>query len=482
MAYLPHRVERRGWARRSGAGMPILLALVAGGAAAGVGVLPRSLQMLALEGAIFIGALALVRDIRRVLLACVIADTALGLDRYLDYRPDLAAVGATAGLAVSLTTGVIGVLWFLELASPSRRRETSAGTRALRLALLAYGAAVILSFRVAPDRSLALNELAVLAPAILVAFYLMRTVVRRRDVELVLSVMFVMAVLEGLLALTLGGGIRDNTYGPLHVMVVEAGRFSGTFLHPNIAGAYLELVFVPAIAVAASPARAGLRRLAFAAAAFSGIAIILTFSRGAWIAVGLSGMIFAISGVRRGWFSARAPVILSLCALACTAPLIPSISTRIMGGDAGSTQSRFDLARVAERIIRDHPLFGVGANNYAIGMRDYRTPDVSGTWDYVVHNKYLLVWGETGAIGLLAFVAILVIALRAGMRASHSRDRATAMMAVGLTAALAGSMAHMLVDTFHGRPATTNLLIVAALLAALSGIAASEKRHGMKAR
>jgi len=223
--------------------------------------------------------------------------------------------------------------------------------------------------------------------------------------------------------------------------------------------------------------RRNLRRLAMIAAIFCGFAIVLTFSRGAWIAVVLGGAFFAFTGVRRGWFPVRGPLVLSLCVLACMTPFAGSIVARISNSDAASSQSRVDLARLAERIIRDHPVFGIGANNYAVSMQGYRTPDVSGTWDYIVHDKYLLVWGETGSIGLLAFLAIIVVALRAGMRASHSPDRATAMMAAGLSAAVIGSMAHMLVDTFQGRGEVTNLFTLAALLVALAAMSSAGEIH-----
>ena len=314
----------------------------------------------------------------------------------------------------------------------------------------------------------------------LISLYLLRAAVRRRDVEFVLAVMFAIAILEGVLALVLGNTVRDTTFGPLHVAVVGDGRFSGTFGHPNSAGAYFEIVLMPAIAMAVAPVRASLRRLAAFAAAFSAIGLALTSSRGAWIAVAVSGAIFAVVGVRRKWFAARAPVALAVCAMALLAPFAGSIATRLTESDEGTAYSRVELARLAERIIRDHPIFGIGSNNYAVVMQSYRTPDVSGTWDYIVHDKYLLVWSETGAVGLLAFVAILAIALRAGSRAARSPDRAIAMISVGLSAALVGSMVHMLVDTFQSRAEVTNLFIVTALLVALCGMARAGSAESAK--
>jgi len=116
-------------------------------------------------------------------------------------------------------------------------------------------------------------------------------------------------------------------------------------------------------------------------------------------------------------------------------------------------------------------LLGVGANNYAVTFRQYLTPEFTGEFVFwVVHNKYLLVWTETGLIGLLAFLWFLLAHLRRGWLVWMRRDHLLSPLALGFTAAIMGQMAHMFFDVFHSRPQVQMLWIAAGLLTAMRNI------------
>ena len=118
-------------------------------------------------------------------------------------------------------------------------------------------------------------------------------------------------------------------------------------------------------------------------------------------------------------------------------------------------------------MIEDNPVLGVGANNFGIRMGDYVSADLVGAWIYTVHNKYLLVWAETGTGGLLAFLWFLVATLRRGFQCCRSYDRVLAPLALGLTAAICGHMTHMLTEVFNGRPLSELLGITSGLITAI---------------
>jgi O-antigen ligase len=148
-------------------------------------------------------------------------------------------------------------------------------------------------------------------------------------------------------------------------------------------------------------------------------------------------------------------------------PFEASIANRFTSNDYGSAHSRIALAQMAKGMIRDHPIFGVGANNYALVLPRYETAQFGNAWHYTVHDKYLLVWAETGAIGLAAFLAFLLVTLKRGWSIVRTKDRLLGPIALGLSAGLCGQLAHMFVDIFHGRSAVQALWVVAALLAAM---------------
>ncbi|MCU1316116.1 MAG: O-antigen polymerase, partial [Candidatus Acidoferrum typicum] len=115
----------------------------------------------------------------------------------------------------------------------------------------------------------------------------------------------------------------------------------------------------------------------------------------------------------------------------------------------------------------DNPVLGVGANNFTVVMDRYLTSDFREGWLFAVHNKYLLVLAETGIVGLLAFLAFLLGALRKGWQCWVHRDSLLSPLALGFAAGIAGHMVHMSVDVFRGRPTQQLLWLIAGLLTAM---------------
>jgi O-antigen ligase len=127
--------------------------------------------------------------------------------------------------------------------------------------------------------------------------------------------------------------------------------------------------------------------------------------------------------------------------------------------------SRVPLVHLAFRMIEENPVRGVGANNFVLRMEDYVTQDTRNEWLSTVHNKYLLVWSETGTPAFCAFLWFLVITFRRGWQCwLQSYDSLLAFLGLGLTAAVLGFSIHMLVDAFNGYP--DMLWVLAALVAA----------------
>src|SRR5206468_10284566 len=200
-------------------------------------------------------------------------------------------------------------------------------------------------------------------------------------------------------------------------------------------------------------------------------ALVATLTRGGWIAAALSVVIVCMALWRRGRLSR---VVLWLAALATAMALIfhSSIAARLSGDDEVSAHVRIPLMATAFRIISDHPVLGVGVNNYTAAPPDYASMHQD-DWIFTVHNQYLVVWAETGLVGLAAFLWFLAATIRSGLEAWRRNDRLLSPLALGFTAALIGQMVHMQVDLFNGRPQLQLLVTVAALIGAMSRMDAS---------
>lgn len=151
----------------------------------------------------------------------------------------------------------------------------------------------------------------------------------------------------------------------------------------------------------------------------------------------------------------------SLLAIAlCLGLLVPGV----WQGVTHRVVSIPDLTDVANRVriliwqstltmVRDHPLTGVGAGNYALVYPRYRKLEEWGLSQRQIvgeaHNDYLQVAAEAGLIGLAAFLFLLWRAAATARAAlAKSTDASDRVRASAIIAALGG----LLVEAFFGFP------------------------------
>jgi probable O-glycosylation ligase (exosortase A-associated) len=148
------------------------------------------------------------------------------------------------------------------------------------------------------------------------------------------------------------------------------------------------------------------------------IVIILTQSRGAFLALAVFAL-FAITGSRRKPRIIAAIAILTAVVVLATPQsawhrfglLKNATSTEnLQAVDAeGSAEQRFEIWKVAVAIIRDHPVSGVGLGAYKFAHQEYAqsnafSPIAGGMRD--THSTYLNVMAEAGVVGFMLFMSI----------------------------------------------------------------------------
>ena len=207
------------------------------------------------------------------------------------------------------------------------------------------------------------------------------------------------------------------------------GRAVGPFIYgnPNDLAAHTILLLGPALALWACASRGSpARMLGLGGAALLTVVIVLTQSRGAFLALGAMALPSTITLARR---RPRAVVGLAAC-LGLALYLAPASFWERMQGlskgtsvetigemDAeGSARQRFAVLQAATRIIRDHPGVGVGFGAYEFAQHRYNP--ALGYLD--THNTYLNVLAETGVPGLALFLGIVISVLR-GVRDARRR-------------------------------------------------------------
>lgn len=232
------------------------------------------------------------------------------------------------------------------------------------------------------------------------------------------------------------------------IMAEGVQRVHALYGSPNNLALYLDRLLPLLVAVTAFARRHSLR-VAYALAALPiAIACFLTFSKGAWL-LGLPAA-FLFLGLMRGrkalWGMLGA---IGVGALA----LLPFLGTerfaRTLDLQSGTTFFRIRLWQGALNMIRDHPWFGVGPDNFLYAYRSrYALPDA---WQELglshPHNIVLDLWTRLGILGLVAGLWLLTVAFRQGwwlMRSLPDVDERA--VALGLLASLVATVAHGLID------------------------------------
>lgn len=187
---------------------------------------------------------------------------------------------------------------------------------------------------------------------------------------------------------------------------------AGTLTHKNGLGMMSHFVVFPYFALLLTKQRGWLP----AATVLAGVVVeALSVSRAA---AGLAGVAYAViflfSAVRQ-WTSRK--LLIMLCGVLVVAAVTPviliSLEKRYAVEDFGDYDERAAFERAAAMMLSDHPL-GVGANHFgtiAIVEGYYARAGVAptrGSMSAQVHNVYWLIAAETGYLGLLTFILLLL--------------------------------------------------------------------------
>jgi len=314
------------------------------------------------------------------------------------------------------------------------------------LAALFFVLVAIASTSMAEYRRFALRELRVviLEP---VLFYLMLRTSRTagKGIWRIVDGLVLGAVVVALIGLVqFGLGVN--------VITAEEGfrRLRSVYGSPNNAGLYLGRVLPILVAIALFGATRR-RRFAYGLAAIPvGLAVLLSFSKGALI-LGVPLSLLALGVLAGGpWLQ----ISLGVAAVAALAA-IPLLRTPRFAGlldtRSGTTFFRLQLWRSSWMMFRDHPWLGVGPDNFLYQYRGryilpaaWQEPDLSHP-----HNVVLDYGCRLGLCGLAAGLWLQVGFWRLALPLRHLADRDRRALAIGMMGSMVDFLAHGLVDASY---------------------------------
>jgi O-antigen ligase len=256
----------------------------------------------------------------------------------------------------------------------------------------------IISILVAKDHrgALGLYKAYFLEPVVL--FYVAADMLRRR---------------EHFATVLLGFGIGTSVFAVLNIVWFAVAFFSGTiasgappsaiYTSSNEVAMFLEpaAAFAAALVLFLDDRRH--RRLTLAWAAVLAVALALTFSRGAYLAIG----VLAVLTIVRVRPSLRRPLLVIGIAAAATAlvVIVTSSNTPLMQDRFSyvalnyTLQTRSLIYIATWHMVTAHPILGLGIGGYRYVLHGF--PEI------YPHDLYLAFWVELGLVGMVTFLAIL---------------------------------------------------------------------------
>ncbi|GGQ28528.1 O-antigen ligase family protein [Streptomyces roseolilacinus] len=357
----------------------------------------------------------------------------------------------SGGTVADAASGVL-VLWCAVRVARARVRPLTR-VAAVVLALPVVG--ICAAAATAHDPAAALPGLVrhlqvfVLVPAAVVL-----TLRDRRDLTAVAWALIGLALVQG------GVGVVQYATGTGASYRGEDVRAVGTFGPTDVMGMATAVAYgiVAAVGLAlGAPARGRTRVAALACAALLTVPLVLSFSRGAWIATVLAcAAQLAATGLRRllgAALTAGALAVVLVGGLGVGSAMVQervASITRVTAAPDQSVTDRYTMWAAAAGMWRDRPLTGVGLKGFpayrdghaslalssgsdtaGAGMGFRRQPLLS------PHNMYLLILGEQGLLGLVTiaggWLALLVCGCRrlpAARRTGRRLD--CALVALGL--------------------------------------------------
>ena len=367
-------------------------------------------------------------------------------------------IDATGALSVLFV--VVAVVWLL-----AQRSDTAAepsATAPLMPPLVAFVAVAALGLFFSHDPLASAVEWVRLGTLVAIVAVLGRVLKDERTIKLCL-----LAVL-GSAVVPVAIGALQAARGSGAITAAGLDRIRGTFQHSNPFASYLFLMITLAVAIFPHVERRWRFVLVPYVLACGGL-LVLTYTRGAWVAMIVALIVIAILQDRR--------IFLFLFAVAIAlAILVPSVGVRLSdlsqeekatGAPGNSLVWRFEHWRDV-LALQTNPLVG-------IGLKEVELRDVS---NVPPHNDIVRVYVETGLAGLAAYIWLSVVLWIESVRTWR---RAPPGLARGLAVASIASLAGVMMLSVAAN-VITQLVILWYFFAIVALAMASTTRLGDRAR
>ncbi len=224
-------------------------------------------------------------------------------------------------------------------------------------------------------------------------------------------------------------------------------RVYSTFDNPNVLGEYLVMMIPLCLGVFWKTKKDGSKTIFALIFLCLGACMIFTWSRGAWLGVFLATALFLFITDKR-WALLAVVGVFLLPMLLSSGSAIADRLLSIGNTKDSSTAYRVSIWHGSINMIRDFWLSGIGLGSDAFSMIYPKYALDGANFALHAHNLFLQILAETGIMGLVTFLALILAVLRQNFSVVIYRKRKTYTGAVvlALTAGILGYLFQGLTD------------------------------------
>lgn len=432
-----------------GAPLIVVAVAIACGLAASVIAQLSLKDQIVVAGALFLGVgMLLVRERALFVLVTMIASYQFLFHKSIGPIATDVSGGAPSIYITSIDALllVLYAIWFLR---GELQRDVRANLGRREFVVPAIGMlATVPSFLAAVNLDLAFAELVRMLWMYALYVYIALRVTNRRTLGFVVGTLFVIALVQFIVvglqwrtgsSLGLSFLGEESTLGVRTLDTGEIPRPTGTVVHSDFLAALVGPIALLGYSLALGvDAR---RRLRFACLALVGIAtapLVIAQTRAALIGLAVGFVALTVYYIARGRLRWRFVIGgLALSAILCLV-FWGDLQGRIFDNVATDqfqkeVQSRLELNAVSLAMTLDHPIAGVGLNNFERVIDDYDAYGLIFAGN-PVHNLYLLILSETGVLGLVGFGATALLFAMLALRLMRSPDQFLSTIGTGTAA------------------------------------------------
>ena len=265
----------------------------------------------------------------------------------------------------------------------------------------------------------------------------------------------------------------------------DGGDVSGTYRSKDHFAGLLEMALPLAVAyaifllkdpegTASLPISKAIKAcIAFAAAAAMLVGLVYSLSKmgfaaglGALFAMGVLAVLSKLNGVGRWLSIAGLAVSITLIFAFLPTDQLADAYVNFFSNNPATVEGRAPIWNDSRQLLAAYPVFGTGLGTYATAFLKYQTANLDYAFTFA-HNDYLQLTSELGALGLLIFGALFLMAVSRAVRAAFDEDWNIRLLGLGCAGALTGIGIHSLADFNLYIPAN------ALVLAWIAGVAIS---------